>query len=111
MIKQWNCIADVAKEFNKPTTLFTNCCIRKSGYKSAYGYQWRYTDDCDDISQIHYQHIEVDEINDNGNILHHFNSIQEAMLFYNDDKLRIYDTCYGKQKSTHGHKFRFSKRE
>jgi hypothetical protein len=117
-IKTWNCILDIAKAFNKPTVLFANCCNRKPMhknsqfyYKSAYGYQWRYIDDCDDISPIHYQHVEIDEIDNDGNILHHFNSIQEAMLFYNDDKLRIYDTCYGKQKSTHGHKFRFSKRE
>jgi hypothetical protein len=115
-IKTWDCILDISKSFNKPTVLFINCCNRKPThnnsecyFKTAYGYQWRYIDDCDDISQVKYKQIEIDEIDNNGNILHHFNSVKEAHNFYNDDKLRIYDTCYGKQKTTHGHIFRFSK--
>jgi hypothetical protein len=113
-IKTWNCILDIAKAFNKSTVLFTNCCNRKPihknsqfCFKSAYGYQWRYIDDCDDIRDITLDTkskviYELDKYN---NIIHIFNSIQEVKTFYNDNQMLVVDVCCGKQKTTRGHVF------
>ena len=115
-IKTWDCILDIAKAFNKPTALFSNCCNRKqihdnpqSYYKTAYGYQWRYADDCDDVlkdtrnKKCH----AVYEVDYNNNIIYEFASMQAAKDFYHDDKLLVCDVCMGRQKSTKGHIFRY----
>lgn len=113
-IKTWDCILDVAKVFNKPTTLFTNCCNRKpihnnsqSYFKTAYGYQWRYADDCADVltDTKNQKCRAVYEIDINNNIIHEFASIQEAKDFYHDNKMLISDVCIGRQRSTKGHIF------
>lgn len=112
-IKTWDCILDIAKVFNKPTVLFVNCCNRKqahnnpqSFYKTAYGYQWRYADDCDDVGQLKYYNDKIIyEIDDNNNIIHTFNNINDIKQFYNSEKLWIADVLCGRQKQTHGHIF------
>lgn len=113
-IKTWDCILDIAKAFNKPTVLFTNCCNRKpihdnpqSYFKTAYGYQWRYVDDCDDVltDTKNQKCRAVYEIDINNNIIHEFASMQEAKDFYHDNKMAICDVCNGRQKSTKGHIF------
>jgi hypothetical protein len=105
-IKQWDNIAEISKAFNKPTTLFTNCCNRKPKYKTAYGYQWRYANDCDDIAKVKYYNDKlIYEIDKDNNILHTFHNINEIKSFYNDDKMRICEVLNSKQKHTRGHIF------
>ena len=105
-IKQWDSILNASNAFNKITTLITNCCNRKHKYKTAYGYQWRYADDCDDIGQLKYYNDKIIyEIDNNNNIIHTFNNVKEIKQFYNSEKLWIADVLCGRQKQTHGHIF------
>lgn len=109
-IKQWSSILEASKSLNKPTVLITKCCNREPKAKTAYGYQWRYIEDCDDISEVKYERdICVYEIDINNNILHTFKNIKEAEIFYQSENLLIYDVLYKKQKTTHGHIFVYEK--
>lgn len=106
LVKQWNNIVEISKAFNKPTTLFTNCCNRKPKCKTAYGYQWRYANDCDDITVFKNNvYKAIYELDNNNNIIHEFKSMTDAQKFYNDDKLLVCAVCSGFQKSTKGHIF------
>ena len=107
LIKQWNSIDEASKSFNKShNTAILNCCDRRGRIKSAYGYQWRYSDDCDDISKLTYTfEKEIYEIDTQNNIIHTFNKRKDVEDFYSTEKLRVYDVLYHKQKSTHGHIF------
>ena len=106
LLKQWNSIDEASKSFNKANTAILNCCDRKGRMKSAYGYQWRYSDDCNDISKLIYPfEKEIYEIDTQNNILHTFNKRKDVEDFYSTEKLRVYDVLYHKQKSTHGHIF------
>lgn len=110
-VKQWSSILEASKSLNKPTVLITKCCNREPKAKTAYGYQWRYVEDCDDISEVKYERdIGIFyEIDINNNILHIFKNIKEAETFYQSENLLIYDVLYGKQKTTHGHIFVYEK--
>lgn len=110
-IKTWDCILDIAKYFNKPTVLFSNCCNRKpmhnnpqSYYKSAYGYQWRYIDDCGDIEKYHPYKL-IYEIDNKNNIINSFETINDIKTYYNNQKMWVADVLCGRQKSTYGHRF------
>lgn len=106
LIKQWDSIDEASKSFNKSNVAILNCCDRRGKAKSAYGYQWRYSDDCNDISKLIYPfEKEIYEIDTQNNILHTFNKRKDVEDFYSTEKLRVYDVLYHKQKSTHGHIF------
>lgn len=49
LIKTWDCFRDIRDYLlpNADDSHIYNCCNRK--FKSYYGFQWRYFDDCDDI--------------------------------------------------------------
>lgn len=49
-IKTWDCFYDIKNKLipNADDSHIYSCCNRKT-LKSAYGYQWRYFDDCNDI--------------------------------------------------------------
>ena len=106
LLRQWDSLDEASKSFNKPNTAILNCCDRRGKAKSAYGYQWRYSDDCNDISKLIYPfEKEIYEIDTQNNILHTFNKRKDVEDFYSTEKLRVYDVLYHKQKSTHGHIF------
>lgn len=106
LIKQWKSINEASQSFDKVNTAISNCCDRRGKTKSAYGYQWRYADDCEDIGQLKYYNDKIIyEIDDNNNIIRTFSNIKEIKQFYSSEKLWIADVLCGRQKSTKGHIF------
>lgn len=51
-IRTFNSITDVERELGLNRSNIVQCCKRTYGFKSVGGYQWRYSDDCDDISKF-----------------------------------------------------------
>ena len=107
-IKTWNNSAEIYdSEFNSYCAVIKKCCHRIKGYLSVNGYQWRFTDDCDDISNYinfyhkdmsNYRHKEVYEINPmNGKIIKYYHSIKECNndLGFSDYDRKILDCCRG----------------
>lgn len=102
-IKQWDNLLQIAHYFNKTTTVLFHCCEKDAHFYTAYGYQWRYYDDCNDIKPI--INKQIYEIDKQNNILYVFNNISEIKQKYSNDKLWISDVLTHKYKSTHGHIF------
>ena len=120
LIKTWDGLKVASKTLGIQHTNISAVCLRKkasSGGRilSAGGFQWRYADDCDDITP--YKRKEKDysknmykkvaRIDDDGNILKTFNSIVECANYYGINPCGISANCKGRYKSTHGYKFKY----
>ena len=103
-IKQWDNLLQIAHSLNKTTTVLFHCCEKDAHFYTAYGYQWRYADDCNDIKPYITNRL-IYEIDKQNKILYVFNNISEIKQKYNNQKLWISDTLTHKTKSTHGHIF------
>jgi len=42
VVKMWESVADVYREKGYSTSSIINCCNKRKGYKTAYGYIWEY---------------------------------------------------------------------
>ena len=107
LIKQWDNLLQIAHTLNKTTTVLLHCCNRDKHYYTAYGYQWRYADNCDDISAYN-KKCQIYELDNDNKIVHIFNTIAEIEQFYNDEKLYVSDVLTHKYYRTKGHKFIYS---
>ena len=117
-IKTWNSCYEIKKEFN--TNCSANiyaCCIRKEVNKSRkvlsyLGYQWRFIDDCDDITQYNcrkqdYSIIKkpIYEIDNDGKIINKYNSIKQCADILNLNPSSISAVCKGRYATTKNHMF------
>lgn len=120
LIRTWNSYYEIKNEFNEniDKSVIYRCCIRKSydndsrRILSYLGYQWRFTDDCEDISQYkrrkqNYSVIEkpIYEINNNGDIIGEYKSIKQCADILNLNSSMISAVCNGRYATTKGHMF------
>lgn len=117
-IKTWNSYYEIKQSFkNASKATIYACCIRKERNKSSknlsyLGYQWRFTDDCNDITEYKrrkqdYSVIEkpICEIDNNGNIIGEYISIQKCSELLNLNPSSISSVCLGRYATTKGHIF------
>lgn len=90
-----------------------NCCNRKS--YSAYGYQWRYKDDCDDIGILKNKNRDysilykkVVQFSLDGKLLKIFCSLKEAEEYIGVHHSSITRCCKGIQKTAGGYIWRYA---
>ena len=119
LIKTWNGISDACKEYGISKSNVYAVCLRKrtsSGARilSAGGYQWRYADDCDDITPYKRQERSVENIkkavariDDNGNILQTFDSAVECAKYFGINSCGVSAVCRGLYATTYGYKFKY----
>lgn len=121
LIKTWNSYYEIKQNFNKNISRSNiyNCCIRKEIDKtrkvlSYLGYQWRFADDCNDITEYkrrkqNYSVIEkpIYEIDSNGNIIGKYKSIKHCANVLKLNSSSISAVCLGRYKTTKGHIFRY----
>lgn len=121
LIKTWNSYYEIQKEFNNNANRSNiyACCIRKERNKSTkilsyLGYQWRFADDCDDITKYQrrkqdYSVIEkpIYEIDNNGNIINEYKSIQQCAEILKLNPSSISAVCLGRYKTTKGRIFKY----
>ena len=81
---------------------------------SYLGYQWRFADDCNDITEYkrrkqNYSVIEkpIYEIDSNGNIIGKYKSIKHCANVLKLNSSSISAVCLGRYKTTKGHIFRY----
>ena len=107
-IKTWKDSSEIYdSEFKSYCAIIKKCCHRIKNNLSIGGYQWRFTDDCDDISEYtnfyhtdvsNYRHREIYEINPiNSEIIKYYHSIKDCNkeLGYSDYDRKILDCCRG----------------
>ena len=121
LIKTWNSYYEIRQNLglNIHKASIYNCCIRKEIDKSRkvlsyLGYQWRFVDDCDDITKYkkrkqNYSVIEkpIYEIDNNGNIINEYKSIQQCAEILKLNPSSISAVCLGRYKTTKGHIFKY----
>lgn len=83
-------------------------------FKSYKGFQWRYVEDCEDISMYiirkgnhSNQSKKICEIDKNGNIIGEYNSISECSKILGLNPSGIGQVCLGNYSTTKGHIFRY----
>ena len=117
-IRTWNSYYEIRQEFGDicKSDIYA-CCIRKEYDKSRkvlsyLGYQWRFADDCDDITKYQrrkqdYSVIEkpIYEINNSGKIIGEYDSIQKCSELLNLNPSLISAVCLGRYATTKGHMF------
>lgn len=117
-IKQWLSMYELEQNgFNKHNV--NAVCKRRltpKGYViSTYkGYQWRYSNDCDDISEYKkpskfkgLKNRKVALIDEKGNVLHEYDSISIAADELNLNPNGITGVCRGRYKATKGYIFKY----
>lgn len=118
-IKQWLSMRELELEgFNRVN--INSVCRRRltsKGYViSTYkGYQWRYANDCDDITSYRRpsrysnckQFKRVALINDNGDILKEYDSVISAASDLDISASGVSNVCRGRYKTTKGYIFKY----
>lgn len=100
LIKIYKSITMAANNTNSDAPSIIDCCKRRR--KSHNGYQWRYSDDCDDIGKYNEENYKryilkwkqiVEQYDLNANKLNEFDSVRDASERTNVDISTIYDCC------------------
>lgn len=114
LIKTFNSIMDVERELGLNRSNITQCCKRTYGYQSVGGYQWRYSDDCDDISEYSMKEIIFENLvnmyNLNGKFIKQFRNIKTAEKETGCSSIRF--CCsdkYKKYTQSGGYQWRYAK--
>ena len=86
-------------------------CTKKRN--SAGGYQWRYSNDIENISPIHYRipkrrKVKVDCYDLKGNFVRTYDSITEASVDNKVSTCSIAGALHGRQRSSAGYVWKFS---
>lgn len=120
LIKTWDGICVASSELGIPKENISAVCLRKktklgANRLSAGGYQWRFADDCDDITP--YKRKEKDysknmykkvaRIDDDGNILEIFDGVVICAKHYNLNPNGVACVCRGVYNTTKGYKFKY----
>ena len=87
-----------------------NCLVGKK--KTAGGFQWRYSDDCEIVTPVVYQksgkpYKEVNQYDKQMNLIKTWSSITETEKALNINKSNIIAVCKGKQKTAGGFIWRY----
>lgn len=103
-IKTWLNCREAAEYYDCHYGVIHKVCNREFGCKTCMDFQWRYSDDCDDIEEYKNEHIKPVYMIDieSKNIIKKFNSIIEAS---NETQIRAGDissTCRRNQKTAGG---------
>ena len=117
-IRTWNSYHEIKSEFGEiERSVIYNCCVRKQydasrRILSYLGFQWRFIDDCDDISKYErrkqdYSKImrSVYEIDINGNIIAKYKSLKECSEITNTNVSSVKSVCKGDYATTKEHIF------
>ena len=102
-IKTWNNSAEIYdSEFKPYCSLIKKCCYRIKGNLSIKGYQWRFTDDCNDIDVFHKPKKMPTKIRplysintSNGEIIQGYKSVTECSNNLNLSFKRVMACCQG----------------
>lgn len=107
-IKTWKDSSEIYdnEKFRPYCNIIRKCCYRLKGYLSIGGYQWRFFDDCDDITNYkenfhknknNYNSRKIYEINpNNGEIIKEYKSITECGKNNGNCSFRnVLDCCRG----------------
>jgi hypothetical protein len=120
LIKTWNGLGVASNELGISKENISAVCLRKktklgASRLSAGGYQWRFADDCDDITP--YKRKEKDysknmykkvaRIDDDGNILEIFDGVVICAKHYNLNPNGVACVCRGIYNTTKGYKFKY----
>lgn len=121
-INQYDMSGKFVKQYDYPTSAeretgiqhnqISRCCLRK--HKSAGGFIWRYSDDCDDVENGEYQYInncgknkrrKIIQYDNNMNFIARYDSIVDAIsaLGLNNNGSAISMCCRGVIKSAYGY--------
>ena len=116
-IKTWDSISDASRMLNIKGTNISNVCNRKEKnngaiIKSAGGFQWRFFNDCEDISEYNIrkanhcsQEKPIYQVDENRNIIKKYKSIAIASKELNLNPSAISSVCNGRYKTTKGYRF------
>lgn len=112
-IKTWKDSSEIYdSEFKPYCSIIKKCCYRRKGSLTVCNYQWRFTDDCNDIGafikpkKLPTKVRELYEVNPiNGDIIKHYNSVTECSNELNLSFRRIMDCCRGVTISVDKHLF------
>ena len=112
-IKTWKDSSEIYdSEFKPYCSIIKKCCYRRKGSLTVCNYQWRFTDDCNDIGvfikpkKLPTKVRELYEVNPiNGDIIKHYNSVTECSNELNLSFRRIMDCCRGITISVDKHLF------
>lgn len=113
-IKTFNSILEAQYESGANHSTIIRCCKRYKNAKSAGGYQWRYSNDCNDIGEIKYeinnvgQCRKVEQYDNDMNLLKIWNSISDAANSIGLNASNITATCSGKQKTAGGYIWKYA---
>ena len=112
-IKTFNKILDAEEETGTSHTIIIRCCKRKDSAKTAGGFQWRYTDDCEDIGKVKYKKKSgrprsVYQYDKDMNLLKTWDSMTMASQELNINVSNIIEVCRGgRQKTAGGYIWRY----
>lgn len=114
LIKTFNSIMDVEIDLGLNRSNITQCCKRTYGYQSVGGYQWRYSDDCDDISEYSMKEIIFENLVNmydiDGKFIKQFRNIKTAEKETGCSSIRF--CCsdkYTKYTQSGGYQWRYAK--
>lgn len=110
-IKQFKSIKEAERKTGIDNANISACCNHKKHYYTAGGFQWKYTDSLDIISQYHNKHLKpVLQYDLNGNFIQEFCSISEAARAVNTEVGNISRACK-RQGTSNGYKWKYKYKE
>lgn len=113
-IKQYEYILDAEKETGASHTVIIKCCKRHKNSKTAGGFQWRYTNDCDDIGEVEYEKRNgkpkrVEQYSKEMELIKIWDSISEVERELGIKASNIITVCRGgRQKTAGGYIWRYA---
>jgi hypothetical protein len=116
IIKKWDTISDICKEFNFWDSAIIDCCARRQ--KTAYGYGWAYAEDNFNLAdtlnfclnkKIGHAEVTLQLDLQTNDVIAEWESASAAARAFNCSPKSISSCCQGKNKSCKGFGWKYKK--